>query len=189
MIGDDRYIEFWNDETGRGMLRQVFPRIFSLARNKMARSAILGLGMMGGGSGSLRLGDEFLIGRWMYERSLGTPREGILPVDGTRDRIIWGLMSSSYFSCHSFQRAFSRGDPVSERWLNLWGLPAPLKVKCFVWLLLRDRVAVRERLLRLGVIEVDRSSCPLCGTVVESCWHLFMHCDRVYKLWSRLTNL
>lgn len=114
---------------------------------------------------------------------------GITPVEGTRDRIIWASVSVCMFSFRSFRRSIAREGSSEERWVALLDLLVPLKVKCFVWQLLRDRLAVRGRLVRLGVIGAKGSVCPLCEREVETDRHLFMHCDHVYRLWSRLASL
>lgn len=69
--------------------------------------------------------------------------EGVFPVEGTRDRVIWAPSSSGRFSCRSFRRLIARLGPISDKWKSLWDMPILLKVKYFMWLLVRDMVAVR----------------------------------------------
>lgn len=62
-------------------------------------------------------------------------------------------------------------------------MSAPVKVKCFAWLFLRNKIAMRDRLLILDVIAANGSACPICDRDSETGQHIFLHCDRIYKLW------
>lgn len=54
-------------------------------------------------------------------------------------------------------------------------MSVPLKVKYFVWLVMRDRIAVMNRLQRPEVVQESR--------------HIFVHCGRVYMVWVRVAKL
>lgn len=71
----------------------------------------------------------------------------------------------------------------------LWNLPISLKVKCFSWLLLKDRFAVRDRLFWMGVIQEKENVCPICGERKKENWHLFVHYGQIYMLWARVAKL
>lgn len=64
----------------------------------------------------------------------------------------------------------------------------PLKVKCFIWLVIRDRVAVRDILQRLGLVQGEGNVCSICNEGKEDSRHIFVHCVRVYKVWARVAN-
>lgn len=69
--------------------------------------------------------------------------DGCLSVEGTKDRVVWVLSCLGRCTCKSFRRAFvGMGDEFSI-WKILWDLSILLKVTCFGWLVLRDRVAIR----------------------------------------------
>lgn len=67
-------------------------------------------------------------------------------VEGTKDKIIWAPVSSGRFSCRSFRKSIAREGQYSDNWKRLWSLPVSLKVRCFMWLLLQDSVAVKDRI-------------------------------------------
>lgn len=141
----------------------MFPRIYALATSK---------------SGYVRSFGKWEDRRWTWEialcrRAFGwevdvwdefmRSNEGFVPVEETRDKIIWAPSSSRRFTCIFFRRSISKKGLVSDRWKILWGLSVLLKVKCFVWLYLRDRVTVRNRLFRSSVIQEDGNVCSICG--------------------------
>lgn len=108
---------------------------------------------------------------------------------GTKDRVIWTHVPPRRLSYRSFRRSIFRSGHVSDRWKGLCELLIPLKVKCFVWLVLRDRVVVRDRILKLGIVQTEGNVCPLCNEGVEDLKHIFVHCDRVYRVWARNLKL
>lgn len=65
----------------------------------------------------------------------------------------------------------------------------PLKTKCFGWLFLRDRIAVRDKLQILGVVHEDENVCLFHIVGKEDNQHLFIHFDHVYSVWSRVARL
>lgn len=60
--------------------------------------------------------------------------ERVIPIEETKDRIIWAPSSFDMFSYRSFTRSITRVSLVSDRWKTLWDMSVQLKVKCFVWL-------------------------------------------------------
>lgn len=57
----------------------------------------------------------------------------------------------------------------------------------FSWKVLLKRIPTRLNLARRNVLPADVSlDCVLCGAVVESESHLFLHCCVVGKIWEEL---
>lgn len=52
-----------------------------------------------------------------------------------------------------------------------------LKVKYFVWLVLRDRVAVRDRLQKIGIIQAKENVCLIYNECKEDNRDIFVHCE------------
>ncbi|XP_076886337.1 uncharacterized protein LOC143536168 [Bidens hawaiensis] len=71
--------------------------------------------------------------------------------------------------------------PVVETnfWLNL----VPIKVNCFIWRLLLDRISTKKALLVRG-INLGDDICALCGLFSESSEHLMLHCRVAKRIWS-----
>ncbi|XP_020097175.1 uncharacterized protein LOC109716257 [Ananas comosus] len=57
---------------------------------------------------------------------------------------------------------------------HIWKLKIPVKIKIFIWLLLRKRLSTADRLLIRGM-HVD-PNCAFCAVLTESCDHLFNDC-------------
>lgn len=89
--------------------------------------------------------------------------EGVFPCEGTRDQVIWAPSNFRRFFCRSFRRSLRRVGYVTNRLLTMWDLPTPMKVECFVWLLLRDRNTVKDRLHRLRMVQEKRNVPYLWG--------------------------
>lgn len=56
----------------------------------------------------------------------------------------------------------------------IWDLPVPLKVECFTWLLIKDKLVVRGRLQRLGYVLEEGNVCPICGVDKEESHRIYI---------------
>ncbi|KAE8815280.1 retrotransposon unclassified [Hordeum vulgare] len=102
------------------------------------------------------------------------------PASSDRDSVSWGLSPLGEFSVSSVYLALCRV-PVLP-WLSpLWKAPLPLKIKIFVWQLLRDRLpSGTEVLKRHGP---SNGICPLCH-VPETGSHILFSCVAAQALWG-----
>jgi hypothetical protein len=71
---------------------------------------------------------------------------------------------------------------------QLWKCGAPTKVCAFSWQLLLNRIQTKDNLLKRRIIEVQFGACGLCGDVMESALHLFLHCKYSAKVWYEITR-
>uniref|UniRef100_A0A8I6WRZ5 Reverse transcriptase zinc-binding domain-containing protein n=1 Tax=Hordeum vulgare subsp. vulgare TaxID=112509 RepID=A0A8I6WRZ5_HORVV len=95
-----------------------------------------------------------------------------LPVSSGRDSVSWGLSPSGEFSVSSAYLALCRV-PVLL-WLSpLWKALLPLKIKIFVWQLLRDRLPLGTDVLKRH--GPGNGICPLCH-VPETRTHILFSC-------------
>ncbi|KAE8784960.1 Heparanase-like protein 2 [Hordeum vulgare] len=95
-----------------------------------------------------------------------------LPASSDRDSVSWSLSPSGEFSVSSAYLALCRM-PVLP-WLSpLWKAPLPLKIKIFVWQLLRDRLPLGTEVLKCH--GPDNDICPLCH-VLETGSHIMFSC-------------
>ncbi|GAU45902.1 hypothetical protein TSUD_401120 [Trifolium subterraneum] len=65
---------------------------------------------------------------------------------------------------------------------------APSKVSALAWQLLLNRILTRDNLCYRGIIGTAEASCPLCGGVVETSRHLFLHCNFAAGIWYALSR-
>lgn len=79
--------------------------------------------------------------------------------------------------------------PVVPIWKVLWWISAHLKVKTFMWFLIKQCFPLRDRILRLQMISPDQNICPLCGNVKETFSHLFLHYNFVSVLWHQVIDV
>ena len=63
----------------------------------------------------------------------------------------------------------------------IWRSYSPQKCKFFLWLLHRNRLSTRSRLLRCNVH--SDGQCPFCP-LEEDCFHLFIACPRSRSFWA-----
>ena len=63
-----------------------------------------------------------------------------------------------------------------------WSKLIPLKVKCFIWRAVLDRIPVVETLIYRG-INVQNQNCQLCGTCIETTNHLLVECAYSKDVW------
>ena len=57
-------------------------------------------------------------------------------------------------------------------WRRVWKSRIPLKIRIFVWLLLRQRLMTRS--FRQRMAPDSAGDCALCGATLENCEHLFV---------------
>ena len=103
-----------------------------------------------------------------------------LPLSQDPDTVSWSLSPSGEFSVSSAYQALCRL-PVLQ-WLSpLWKASMPLKIKIFVWQLMRDRLpSGTEVLKRHGP---GNGLCPLCD-VPDTGSHILFSCTASRALWS-----
>jgi len=116
------------------------------------------------------------------EAAAWTELRSLLPesLPGGRDLVSWHLTPSGTFSVKSAYRSLF-SSPVRAWTSPLWKSPIPLKIKIFVWQLLRDRlpsgVEVRKRQGR------GDGLCPMCG-IPETGTHILFTCPAARFLWN-----
>ncbi|GAU11845.1 hypothetical protein TSUD_75960 [Trifolium subterraneum] len=80
--------------------------------------------------------------------------------------------------------AFSANPTSVVSWSWLWHLPAPEKIKFFIWTLLHNSLPTRDMLTHRGIIHGNM--CPRCNIHVETDLHCLRDCDFVYTIWKSL---
>ena len=176
--GTRESFRFWADEwSGNGSLGQSFPRLFALTSDP---------------EGSVRqawqnawapalptaLSDQRVLDFMRLQELLANQRPSTGP-----DAWIW---SGQNFTVRAVylrlrERADSE-DPLFLRlWRRVWKSRIPLKIRIFVWLLLRQRLMTRSF---QQCMALDSSGdCALCGATMEDCEHLFVLCPISQAVW------
>nr|KYP34987.1 hypothetical protein KK1_044003 [Cajanus cajan] len=65
----------------------------------------------------------------------------------------------------------------------LWSKLIPIKISCFVWRAILNRIPTKQNLLRRKIIEVSKVHYVWCGQTIESLSHLFFECAFAYSVW------
>ena len=72
-------------------------------------------------------------------------------------------------------------------WYNeLWNWQLPLKVKLFVWLMLKQRILTWENLNKRGFSGTSR--CVLCGISEETMFHVFVERGFIKYIWQTISK-
>ncbi|KAK9148230.1 hypothetical protein Scep_006987 [Stephania cephalantha] len=71
---------------------------------------------------------------------------------------------------------------VDGNWKLVWNLSIPLKVKHFLWSLLRNCIPAKKKLKDRGM--QITTMCTACDAYEESLPHLFLQCRRICSSWN-----
>lgn len=86
------------------------------------------------------------------------------------DRLNWNFDGKRKFSAKSFYEHLKMQQVIFPH-KKLWKIKVPLKIKIFLWLVLKNIILTKDNLLRRGWKGTDK--CMLCGAK-ESVEHLFI---------------
>ena len=102
--------------------------------------------------------------------------------DSVHDYVEWSLHKSGSFSVASAWEAIREHHIVVEWASVLWHKDSIPRCSIIAWLVCRNRLNTKDRLLKWGVVTED--SCILCGMFGETRDHLFFHCDYSTYIWK-----
>jgi len=104
-----------------------------------------------------------------------------------QDRHIWRLDTSGCYSFKSAYTALFYGAVTFEPWHRLWKSWAPSKCKMFLWLAIRNRCWMDDRLSKRGLSHPDK--CALCDQEEETIQHLLTSCVMARQVCFKLFSL
>lgn len=64
-----------------------------------------------------------------------------------------------------------------------------MKVKTFMWLLIKNRLPLRERFSKFQMIPADQNLWFFGGNSDETFYHLFLHNNQVNVLWYQVAGI
>lgn len=123
------------------------------------------------------------LGKRCWDDFLST-LDGVVLDVSVRDRMIWTPTAAGW----SFKTSLECQSPVLPIWKVIWKVPTPLKIKTFILLLFKQRLPIREHLIRLQIVSAAKNFCPLCGAPGESFSHLFILCDQASSIWYQMAG-
>ncbi|MCH79684.1 RNA-directed DNA polymerase (Reverse transcriptase) [Trifolium medium] len=82
------------------------------------------------------------------------------------------------------RNSFSANATSVVSWSWLWHLPAPEKLKFFLWTMLHNSLPTREMLSHRGII--NDNLCPRCNIHAETTLHCLRDCNFVKTIWNSI---
>jgi hypothetical protein len=67
-----------------------------------------------------------------------------------RDTMRWKLTKSGNFSVKSLYREIIFGGVTDKRMVELWKTPIPLKIKIFMWLMVKGKIQAAKQLKKMN---------------------------------------
>ncbi|WMV36518.1 hypothetical protein MTR67_036414 [Solanum verrucosum] len=178
--------KFWLDDwCGNGILRDLFPILFSICTNTNSKIEEM-WSPQGWNIIFRRLLNDWEIDGMVECLGLigGFPGTTLEP-----DRLAWGHHKDGVFSVNRlYNWGLKRcaGRSIGP-WNTIWKSVAPAKVKCFTWLVARKKCLTHEAMQKRGINIVSR--CLLCKEALETNKHLFMHCKVTAQVWALFTSI
>lgn len=190
LIGNGHRSEFWADNwTGRADLKSLFPRIFALVVVKQGPFSQFGHWEGGWWRWDVQLRRRPLDCELeVWEEFLNILESSFLDEYG-QDKLIWSPSPIGHYSCKSFRVLLQDQVPATPIWKALWCIPVPLKLRTFMWLLLKYRLPFRERLARIHLIPSSQNICTLCDNSEETFFYFFLHCNSISALWYKVAGM
>ncbi|KAK1302848.1 hypothetical protein QJS10_CPB12g00613 [Acorus calamus] len=158
-VGDGEQTKFWNDAwVSDTILKHHFPGLFNKACDKDSVVNRFWSMVEGGGHWNVRFrgrfGEEDVL---QFTELLSLLNEVHLSV-GVLDSVIWSPQPRESFSvrrCYDWWRGHPSYSTTALKVAEIWRAPAPLKVRCFAWLMYQERLLMKElweagRRLRVG---------------------------------------
>jgi hypothetical protein len=174
-IGDGSKTSFWEDQwIGSSCLSKAFPRLFLVSMNRNVKvKEVFDVGIE-----MLRF-RRAMVGE-LREQCLNLKKllERVTP-NKEPDKLIWKLTTTAEFSVKSMYLAMQCNDVVPYKFL--WKIKIPLRVKTFLWLVIKGSILTRDVLLQRG--GKCEKKCLFCGCN-ETVSHLFFKCSLARYIWN-----
>jgi mannosylglycoprotein endo-beta-mannosidase len=170
ILGDGCKTRFWEDTWIEDKpLCVLFPRLYNLTFTQNVTAAKVFSQDV----------NRIRFRRCLYGESLEMWNSNIVLSQGP-DRLSWILTKSEVFSVKS-RYTYLVARRVMFPYKMIWRMRIPLKIKAFIWLIVRDRILTKHNLVKKGwkggggVLAHRSILCEFCGCN-ESINHLFSEC-------------
>ncbi len=174
MIGNGRIVSFWMDIwCTTSPLCTLYPRIYDCVGSKNLRAEAC-WGANGWRWGKILAGFPTTS---QSDRTLVLQLKGLtsgFTLSNIEDEVRWRWSRSEEFSVKSLYIFLQDGGVSDTSCVELWKIHVPLKVKIFIWTVLKRKVLTKDRLIRRGWVGDDW--CALCLDEPETMDHLFTGC-------------
>ncbi|WVZ69705.1 hypothetical protein U9M48_018450 [Paspalum notatum var. saurae] len=165
---------FWKNKwLGNFVLKEQYPSLFNIARKKHSSVAhVLSTNPLNISFRRALVGDKLM--KW---NDL-VARVAFVQLDGHHDKAIWSLTKHGYFTVKSLYNFLVNQSalPLNK---NLWKLKLPLKIKIFVWFLMKGVILTKDNLKKRNWNGDD--GCCFCNK--ETIQRLFFDCHVARFVW------
>lgn len=166
-------------------LKDAFPKLYTLESNKDCRIIDRILNADSTYAWSRRRGIRNGIEQRELTKLLDTLSS--LNLGRSEDTWIWKPSGNGSFSVQSLRWEISCNRWSTSPLKFSWCPWIPIKVNCFVWRLLLNRIPVAANLLKRG-INVTSRLCPLCCLIDEDVNYLFFKCQFSKEVWLKICS-
>lgn len=175
VVGNGAKTLFWEDIWLDGMaLASKFPRLYHIAYEKQ----VTVLAVREGGIQNVQF-RRTLLGTYFDQWQEFQRRFLEFQFNEEEDRVRWKLCSNGEFSVHSLYTQLRGLNVVHYK--KMWDLKIPLKIKIFLWLMLKNSILTKDNLLRRGWTGDEH--CHFCAAV-ETTDHLLFSCSLARLIWQ-----
>ncbi|WMV09517.1 hypothetical protein MTR67_002902 [Solanum verrucosum] len=110
-------------------------------------------------------------------------------LEGCQDTLWWKGNKKGIFKVNCAYNWLNNSYQLTSNWpwKGIWKSKIPLKVSCFVWLLVKEAILTQDNLMKRRIPLCSR--CLFYGETVETVNHLFLHCRVTSQLWRLFLNL
>jgi hypothetical protein len=177
-LHNDIQVGFWEDKWfGNVPLKDQYPCLYNITRKKHLSIA--------SGFSSVPLNITFrraLVGDKLLKWNELVARIAFVQLDDRQDSIKWSLSKQGSFNVQSMYKNLVNQIHLSSN-KELWKLKLPLKIKIFMWFLLKGVILTKDNLLKIHW-RGDHRCCFLTITKIQ---HLFFDCHVARYVWRIFT--
>jgi zinc-binding in reverse transcriptase len=101
-----------------------------------------------------------------------------------QDSAVWSLTPSRIYTIRSMYLFFMNTGFSNITLLSFWDLKLSLKIKCFMWLVLHEKILTISNFIHRGGGRGESVSCPCCNFILETIGNLFISCSRMHDFWD-----
>lgn len=190
-IASGQATSFWSDSwLGEMKLEKVFPRLFSLSTQKLAKVCEVY------NFSSLTWNLQFRRNLFQWELGqLQIFQQMLLDVaihDQGEDKLRWRWdQKSGNFSVKScygkWEWAANVMNPIGPKCMLIWKNLCPFKAEILTWQAIQDKLATGSELVKRNIYQQEEGLvglCPFCKSEIETAVHLLLHCKVSWKIWS-----
>jgi hypothetical protein len=149
------HVSFWHNWWCRDRsLKQCFPVLFSIVRNKdamVANNLVVQNGVI-----QLNVIFTHPVPEWEMEMVLSFFAQlySISIRHGEDDRLVWSLSKRGLFEVKSYYEVLNRKDGPSFPWKSIWRVKAPTMVAFFEWTATLGKILTHDNLQKRSVMVI-----------------------------------